>query len=286
MKKSQACIYLAITTSILSAVFLYAPQAISKTTTRSAGISVNGTAIPQARINAEVNEQIEQGAPPEERALIEKRVKMRLIDLEFMSQEAKRRGLEKDADVIQRLTVARQVVLAQALDVDYKKKNPISDADLTREYEAYKAELGDKEYKPRHILVATEDEAKAIINELNKGGDFKKIARLKSHDVVSKDNGGELDWGGGNRVELVCGSVFDYGPAFIKALKSLPKGQITQKPVWADHGYHVIKMDDVRDAKPKSFEESKTDLRNKIQQRRLNEFSENLRSKTKIVGAE
>src|SRR5688500_10002136 len=116
MKKSHACLSLAITATIVSSVGIYAQQAFSKTSTISPSISVNGIKIPQARINAAVNTQIEEGAPPAERELLEKMAKNRLIDLEFMSQEAKKRGLEKDAEITQRLAIARQVVLAQALD--------------------------------------------------------------------------------------------------------------------------------------------------------------------------
>jgi len=284
MKKSQTYISLVITATILSVVGTYAQQAIGKTATTGESISVNEVTIPQARINAEINRLIEEGASPEEaKTNLLRMAKNRLIELEAISQEAQKRGLEKNADVVQHIAIARQAALAQALMRDYLKNNPISDADLKKEYEAYKAELGNKEYKPRHILVANEDEAKAIIIALNKGGNFAKIAEEKSSDEDSKDKGGELGWGGANRFEHSGSHVYSFGPAFVEALKLLPKGQITRVPVKSNFGYHIIKMDDVRDAKPQAFEELKVDLRNRLQQSRLNKLVEDVRSKAKVV---
>lgn len=271
MKKTQAYISLAITAAIVSVAGIYAQQAISKTTTTGAGISVNGVSIPQARVNAAVKSQTAQGAPESPEML--NAVKDRLIMLELISQEAKKKGLEKNAEIADRIALARQEILANAYVQEYVKGNPVNDADLKKEYEAYKAQVGDKEYKPRHILVEKEDEAKAIIADLGKGGDFTKIAKEKSKDPGSKDNGGDLDWGPSAR----------FVPAFADALKALQKGQVTQKPIQTNFGYHVIKMDDVRDAKPQTFEELKEGLRNRAQQQQVQKLLADIRSKAKIV---
>lgn len=272
MKKSQAYISLAITAAIVSVAGIYAQQAISKTTPTTGGnISVNGVTIPQARVNAAIKTQTAQGAPESPEMM--NAIKDRLIMLELISQEAKKKGLEKNAEIADRIALARQEILANAFVQEYVKGNPVSDADLKKEYEAYKAQVGDKEYKPRHILVEKEDEAKAIIADLNKGGDFTKIAKEKSKDPGSKDNGGDLEWGPAAR----------FVPSFADALKALQKGQVTQKPIQTNFGYHVIKMDDVRDAKPQSFEELKDGLRNRAQQQQIQKLLADMRAKAKIV---
>ena len=123
---------------------------------------------------------------------------------------------------------------------------PIPEADLRTEYDKIKSQIGDKEYKVRHILVEKEDEAKAIITELNKGGDFAKIAKEKSKDPGSKDNGGDLDWGPSAR----------YVKPFADAVQSQPKGKISTAPVKSDFGYHVIRVTDIKPEKVKSLAEA------------------------------
>lgn len=275
MKKSQAYISLALTIAVFSVAAVYAQQATKPAASAAStgSVSVNGTAIPQSRIQAIVKAQAQQGRP--ESPELVNAVKDQLVMLELVSQEAKKKGLEKDSDVANRLAMSRQQILAEAFVQNYVKNNPVSDADLKKDYEAYKGQLGDKEYKPRHILVEKEDEANAIIEQLSKGGDFDKIAKEKSKDTGSKENGGDLDWGPAARF---------VGP-FADALKTLQKGQVTPKPVHTQFGYHVIKMDDVRDMKQPTFDEVKDNLRNRKQQEQVQKMLADLRSKAKIVDA-
>ena len=233
-------------------------------------VVVNGVSIPQARIDAMNKELTAQGQPDTpERA---QAVREELINREILAQAAAKRGLDKSPDVAAQMDMARQAVLVRALFEAEVKANPISDAQLQQQYEAFKSTMGSNEYKVRHILVDKEDDAKAIIADLQKGGDFAKIAKDKSKDPGSKENGGDLDWGPSAR----------YVKPFADAVTGLQKGQTTQVPIKTDFGFHVIRLDDVRPMKVPDFNEIKEQFRQRAQQAQIQRFVMDLRQKAKI----
>jgi peptidyl-prolyl cis-trans isomerase C len=238
--------------------------------TGSGRVVVNGVVIPQARIDAMNRELTQQGQPdtPER----QQAVREELVNREVIAQAAQKRGLDKNPDVASQMEMARQAVLVRALFEDEVKKNPITDAQLQQQYEQFKSSMGTNEYKVRHILVDKEDDAKAIIAELNKGGDFAKIAKDKSKDPGSKDNGGDLDWGPSAR----------YVKPFADAVTSMQKGQTTPAPVKTDFGYHVIRLDDIRPLQVPPFAELKDQFRQRAQQQQIQKMVMDLRSKAKI----
>ena len=132
--------------------------------------------------------------------------------------------------------------------------------------------MGENEYKIRHILVDKEDDAKTIIADLGKGADFAKLAKEKSKDPGSKDNGGDLDWGPSAR----------YVKPFADAVVAMKKGQTTTAPVKTDFGFHVIRLDDVRPLKVPAFEELKEQFRQRAQQQQIQKMVMDLRSKAKV----
>jgi len=234
-----------------------------------AATKVNGVTIPQSRIDAFAKMQTAQGQPdtPELRT----RIRDYMVRQEVLAQEATRRGLDKTPETASQLDLARQEVLANAFVQDYVKKNPVSDEALKKEYERVKADVGDKEYHARHILVKTEDEAKAVIAQIKKGGSFQKIAAEKSEDA-SKSNGGDLGWSGPER----------YVPQFGAALKKLKKGQMTDTPVQTQFGWHVIKLEEERARKFPAFEEVKPQIQNQLQQQAVGKAITDLRNKAKV----
>ncbi|MDB5846890.1 MAG: peptidylprolyl isomerase, partial [Rhodoferax sp.] len=149
---------------------------------------------------------------------------------------------------------------------------PITDADLQAEYDKYVAANSGKEYKVHHILVEKEDQAKAIIASLKKGGKFEEIAKKQSKDPGSGANGGDLDW-------AAPGS---YVKEFTEALVALKKGQTTDVPVKTQFGYHVIRLDDERTAQLPKFEEVKPQIAQQMQQQKLAAFQQELRTKAKV----
>lgn len=237
--------------------------------TKGALATVNGKAIPQIRADALVAAQAAQGQPdsPE----LRQAVKEELVRREILAQEAAKKGLDKKGEVLGQIELARQSVLIGAYLGEFAKANPISDAQLKKEYEGIKSQLGDKEYNARHILVEKEDEAKAIIEKLKKGEKFDELAK-QSKDPGSKDKGGELGWA--NRAAYV--------KPFSDAMVTLEKGKYTSTPVKSDFGYHVIQLDDVRELKAPSFDEVKGQIAQRLQQQQVQTHIGELRAKAKV----
>jgi len=248
-----------------------ADSAAKKSSSAGGGkLVVNGVTIPQSRVDAMNKELNAQGQPDNpERATA---VREELVNREVLAQAAVKRGLDKNADVQAQMDMARQAVLVRALFESEIKQSPITEADLQKQYEQFKGSMGTNEYKVRHILVDKEEDAKQIIADLNKGGDFAKIAKEKSKDPGSKDNGGDLDWGPAAR----------YVKPFADAVQSQPKGKVSAAPVKSDFGYHVIVVDDVRPLKVPEYAEIKEQFRQRAQQQQIQKLVMDLRSKAKV----
>ncbi len=231
--------------------------------------TVNGKPIPKARMEMLVAGQMQQGQP--DTAELRNAVKEELIRGEVLMQEAQKKGFDKKADVLLQVEVARQRVVVGAYLQDYVKNHPISDADIRADYDAIKARLGDKEYKARHILVANEADAVAIIDKLNKGSKFEELASA-SMDPGSKDRGGELGWS----------TPAAYVKPFAEALTQLTPGTYTKTPVKTDFGYHVIRLDDVRDLKLPSLEEARPQISQRLMQQMVEKHMRELRGKAVV----
>ena len=231
--------------------------------------TVNGKPIPAAKVDQIVKQVVAQGKQADSPQLREA-IKKDLINREVMIQEAEKQGVANRPDVKIALDNARQSIVINAMLQDYVKKNPVKDADIKAEYDKYKAQVGDKEYHARHILVATEEEAKAIIAKLKAGGKFEELAKQSKDGSAA--NGGDLDWA----------SAASYVPEFSAAMVKLNKGQVTDTPVKTQFGYHVIKLEDTRAAKVPGFDEVKQQVAESIQQRRLAAYRDELAKKAKI----
>ena len=231
---------------------------------------VNGKPVPKSRADALAAQVAKSGRPvtPELTA----QIKDEVIAREIFMQEAARRGLEGSEDFKNQMELARQTILIRELFTDFQAKNPVTDADAKAEYDKYVAANAGKEYRARHILVAKEEEAKAIIASLKKGAKFEDLAKKQSKDPGSGANGGDLDWA----------NAKSYVPEFSEAMVKLSKGQTTQTPVKSQFGYHVIRLDDVREAQMPKFEEVKAQIQQQMQQERLSKFQDELRTKAKV----
>jgi len=224
----------------------------------------------QGQYDLLLKERLAQGG--QDTPEIRNAVKEELNTRELLAREAKKAGLDKSTDVKTQMDLAAQTVLVCAYVTDWVKKNPIPDADLHKEYDAIKTQIGDKEYKVRHILVKTEDQAKEIISELQKGAKFDELAKARSEDPGSKEKGGDLDWN----------APANFVKPFGDAMKATPKGKFTPQPVQTQFGWHVIEVDDVRDAKVPSFEEVKPQLQQRLQAQWLDKYFKDLRAKNGV----
>jgi peptidyl-prolyl cis-trans isomerase C len=232
--------------------------------------TVNGKPIPASKVDQVVKQVVAQGKATDSPQLREA-IKKDLIGREVLIQEADKEGIGSRADVKTAIDNARQSIMINAMLGDYVKKHPVTDADIKAEYDKFKAQTGDKEYHARHILVGTEDEAKAIIAKLKGGAKFEDLAK-QSKDPGSAQNGGDLDWA----------SPASFVPEFSKAMTSLQKGQITETPVHTQFGWHVIKLEDVRAAKVPSLDEVKQQIAESLQQKKVAAFRDELMKKAKI----
>lgn len=205
-------------------------------------------------------------------AQVKQAITNKLIDSELVYQEAQKLGLDKQADYLAREELSRRELLTSSYLQDFVKKNPIAETETKTAYDEYKKAYGDKEYSARHILVKTEGEAKDIIAQLGKGGDFAKIAKEKSLDPGSKEKGGDLGW---------------FSPAtmvkpFSDVVANLQKNSISNSPVQTQFGWHIIKLIDTRAAQPLAYDKVKDGIQKNLQQRNLEKMMAELRSKAKI----
>lgn len=231
---------------------------------------VNNKPVPKARVEAFIDQVVKQGQQQRTPEL-EKQVRDELVLREIFQQEAEKRGLAATPDYKQQIEFARQSILIRELFTDFSKKNVVSDAEIQAEYNQLKGQAGDKEYRARHILVESEDEAKSLIAQIKGGAKFDELAKKHSKDPGSGQNGGDLDWA----------APAGYVPEFSQAMVKLEKGKFTETPVKSQFGWHIIQLDDVRDAQFPPFEEVKPQLSQRLQQAKLAKFRDELKAKAK-----
>jgi len=231
---------------------------------------VNGKPVPKARMDVLAQQLAAAGRPvtPE----MQGQLREEIVAREVFMQEAQKQGLDATEDYKNQLELARQAILIRALFENYRKTNPVADADVKAEYDKFVAANGGKEYKARHILVETEDQAKKIMADLKKGAKFEDIAKKQSKDPGSGANGGDLDWA--NPASFV--------PEFSEAMIKLKKGETTPAPIKTQFGWHIIRVDDIRQAQLPKLEEVKPQITQQLQQQRLQKYQEDLRAKAKV----
>ena len=234
---------------------------------------VNGKAVPKSRVDALTAQITKQAAargqqlPPD----FDKLVRDKVVLDEIFVQEAEKRGLAASADYKAQMEIARESILVQALLSDYEKKNPVSDADIKAEYDKFKAQSSGTEYRARHILVEKEEDAKALITQIKGGAKFEELAKTNSKDPGSGANGVDLDFA----------SPSAYVPEFSQAMVKLKHGEMTEAPVKSQFGYHIIKLEDTRDAQFPALEDVKGQIQQRLAQQKAAAFRDEIRAKAK-----
>jgi len=234
---------------------------------------VNGKGVPKARVDVLVDQisRSQQGGAIERTPDLEQKLRDEVVIREIYMQEAQRRGLQASPDYRAQLELARQAILIQTLFKDFENKNPVSEAEARAEYDQIKAANGDKEYRARHILVESEAQAKSLLGQIKAGTKFEELAKKHSKDPGSGPNGGDLDWA----------NPGNYVPEFSEALVKLKKGEVSPSPVQSQFGWHIIKLEDVRETAFPAFEEVKEQLLQRQKQAKLARFQEDLRKNAK-----
>jgi len=230
---------------------------------------VNGKPITQEMLDVYRAQRARRA--PQGQAIDEQTALQELINVELMLQDAEQKKLDQRPEVKRELDWHRRGVLVSLDMREYLEQHPITEAELKAAYEERKAAHPGKEYHARHILVKTEDEAKAIIAELEKGADFAELARQKSTGPTGK-NGGDLGWFSPDQMV----------PEFGAAVQKLKKGEFSREPVKTQFGWHVILLEDMREVPPPDFESMKPELQARLQNARIDAFLKGLREKAKI----
>ncbi|MDD1621090.1 MAG: peptidylprolyl isomerase [Methylococcaceae bacterium] len=236
-------------------------------TKENAVASVNGTFISKKTLETlekEIAERSQGQSFPKEQLLEE------LIQRELLIQQAMQKQLDKTPEVIERMATVRNSLLSQAALQDYLKANPVTDEEIKAEYDSKMANMG-SEYKARHILVKTEDEAKKLIAELEKGGDFTALAKKHSIDPMGSE-GGDLGWFTSDRMVA----------PFSEAVIALENGKFTKQPVQTQFGWHVILREDSRALTPPPLEAVKEQIRPMLQRQKAQTMIENLRKTAQV----
>ena len=194
-----------------------------------------------------------------------------LVNRELLYQDALKNGIDKDPQVQFAIEQMKRNILIQGNVARLSREHPISDADVKKEYDQAVASMSGKEYKARHILLKTEDEAKAVIKELDNGAVFAEVAKAKSTGP-SASEGGDLGWFKPDQMV----------PEFANAVKGLKKGQYTRTPVKTQFGWHVIKLEDSRKAVPPRYEDVSGQLKSMMRTKQLQEYVNRLRQQAKV----
>jgi peptidyl-prolyl cis-trans isomerase C len=233
--------------------------------------TVNGKPVPKARVDMLVNQAKRanpgQAMPPE----MEQRARDEVVLREIFAQEAEKRGIPASADYRAQLELLRQTVLIRELFTDFQKKNPVTEAESKAEYDKFKSQASGTEYRARHILVENEDEAKKLITQLKGGAKFEELAKKHSKDTGSGENGGDLDFA----------KPDTYVPEFGKAMTGLKKGEMTEAPVKTQFGFHIIRLEDTREAQFPEFSAVKTQIEQRLTQAKLQKYQEDLKKAAK-----
>lgn len=233
-------------------------------------LTVNGKVIPKARADA-LAAAMPQARSAQDAEAMRRALADELVRRELAAQEAARRGIDSRPEVRAQIDLAAQAVLVAAYLADFAREHPVGDEAIRREYESIRATLGNREYKVRHILTATEAEANAVIEKLGRGAKFNELA-AQSKDRVTKDHGGDLGWV----------NAATYVRPFADALVKLQKGARTMRPVQSEFGWHVIQLDDVRELKVPTLAEVKVQIAQRLQQQIIERHFVELRAKARV----
>lgn len=208
---------------------------------------------------------------PEAEKISNARMLDEYINFELALQDAEKNNLQNKADVKQELDNQRRTTLVNAAFKNFSEKNPLTDAEMKKDYEARMSELTLTEYNLRHILLTNGDDATTVVNALNKGGDFLALVEQYSTGPSSKDKG-LLGWQ----------SEFDLLPEFRIPVSKLKKGEYARTPIKTRFGWHIVYLNDKRVSPPPTYEEVKDRVRTVLQRRQVEKYFLQLRTTADI----
>lgn len=235
--------------------------------------TVNGEVITEKDFDSFLRAQNIQIPQTGDEARIRKDLLDEMIKMSLLSQYAVDQKVDQEHDVYFQIRRHRENILARAMLRKYLKESPITDDEVQKRFQELSEKADKNEYRARHILVRSEEEARAILDQLKKGTSFAALAKDKSIDVRSGKQGGDL----GNWInqDMIV-------PEFMNALAALKNGETTRDPVKSNFGWHIIKREASRARKMPTFEQAKGDTRQLIQGERVEALIKSLKDKASI----
>lgn len=234
-------------------------------------VTINGTALTLKDFNsyARLLASSSENAAPDAKAVMRE-----LINRELMVQAGKKRDFDKEKLFQDKMEELRYSLMSEYTLHRYVEDNPISEEQVKVDYERRVKEMPrPTEYKARHVLVKTEDEAKAVLQDIKDGKKFEDIAKEKSQDKGSAAKGGDLGW---FKKDMMV-------KPFADAVAALEKGKLSE-PVQSNFGWHVIQVEDSRVAELEipGFDAVKDRLKQIMQMEMAAKYVDELRTKAKI----
>ena len=233
--------------------------------------SVNGQYISKKTLE-DLEKDLAQRSQGQAPAFPKEKLVDELVQREVLVQDAMKKKLDQSPEVVAQLDAAKKAILTQASLQAYLKANPITDAEIKKEYDSKVGGANGTEYKASHILVKTEDEAKKLIAELDKGGKFADLANKHSLDAKDSKNGGSLGWFSPGQMVA----------PFSEAVAKLEKGKYSKTPVQTQFGWHIILSEDSRKQTPPPLEAVKEQLTPMLQRQKIQTMVEGLRKQAKV----
>lgn len=232
--------------------------------------TVNGTDITRGKFDFFV--QAATGKPSAELTPEERNEALdALVRLQLIADQAVKDGVDKQPEVANVLAMSRMEYLQRGLQQKYLQDKQPTEAELRAEYETQISQMSKTEYRARHILVQTEQFANELLAQIKRGARFEQVAQKNSLDA-SKQQGGDLGW---------------FAPQsmvkpFADAVMGLQKGQLTEKPVQTQYGWHIIRLDDTREVQPPPFEQVKPQLQNVVLAKKFRAYQDELLKTAKV----
>ena len=195
-----------------------------------------------------------------------------LIATELLKQEAISQGIADRAEIIEQIRRQESNILINALITEKFANLSFSDEELKAEYDRLISLNNTSEYKARHILLQSEEDAVAVIEELKSGADFIELAKQKSQGPTAP-SGGDLGWFNANTMV----------PPFAEALQTMDMGAYSSEPVQTRFGWHVILLEDKRTSDQPTFEDVKQNVQQSLTRKTIEEYVDELQSNATIV---
>ena len=233
--------------------------------------TVNGERIPESIFRVYTPAALRKNADdltPEERKV----VIQDLAGIMLMADDAREKGLLTERTVAAQLELARLQLAARAMATRFLEQNPVSEAELQALYDENLPRLANREFKARHILVETQEEADSVIQQLQQGKSFVELATERAAGLTGPD-GGDLGWFTGNSM----------AEPIVEAVRTMDVGAYSAQPVKTEYGYHVLMLEDTRSQEAPTLDSMRQELTNAVQAKKIQEHVRTLVEAATVV---